>query len=68
MELTSACMNRLVIRFSILQGDLVGWWNRYLREKSICTPNAIAIDFDSLYDELNHIICIFETNNRDPDD
>jgi hypothetical protein len=67
MELASACINRQVIRFSRLQDDLVEWWNRCLREKSFCTPNANGIHFDSLYDELSHRICIFETNNPDSD-
>ena len=69
MELASACINRQVMRFSILQDDLVEWWNKILREKSFCTPpNANGIDFDSFYNELSHRICLFETNNPDPDD
>ena len=35
--------------------------------KILCTPpNANGIVFDSLYDELSHRLCIFETNNPDP--
>jgi hypothetical protein len=69
VKLASACINRQVIRFSKLKDDLVEWWNRCLQEKSFCTPpNANGIDFDRLYDELSPRICIFETNNPDPDD
>ena len=31
MEIASACIKRQVIRFSRLQDDLVGWWNKCLR-------------------------------------
>ena len=69
MKLASACINRQVIKFSKLQDNMIEWWNKCLREKSFCTsPNTDDIDFDSLYDELNHRICIFETNNSDPYD
>jgi hypothetical protein len=53
MELASACINRQVIRFNRLQGDLVPWWNKCLQERNFSTPpDANGIDFDSLYDEL----------------
>ena len=69
MEIASACIDRQVIRFSILQGELVECWNKCLREKSFCTPpNPYGIDFDSFYDELSHRTCIFNKNNTDPDD
>ena len=48
-----------MIRFSRLQDDLVEWWDKCLREKSLCTPqNANGIGFDSLYDELSHRTCV----------
>ena len=65
MELASACINRQVIRFNRLQGDLVPWWNKCLQEKAFSTPpDANGIDFDSLYDELRKS---YNKNNPDPD-
>ena len=69
MELSSACVDRQLIRFSRLQDDLVEWWNMCVREKSFCiTPNAYAIDLYSLYDELSLRTCLFNKNNTYPDD
>ena len=69
MELASACIDILVIRFSRLLDDLVEWRNKCLQEKSFCTlPNAYGIGFDSLYDELSHRTCFFNKNNPDPND
>ena len=44
------------------------WWNKCLQVRDISTPpNANGIDFDSLCDELNHIMSLFNKNNPDPD-
>ena len=68
MEIASACINRQVIWFSRLQDDLVTWWNKCLQERALSTPpDANGIDFDSLYDELNHRASLFNKNNPDPD-
>jgi hypothetical protein len=33
--------------------DLITWWNKCLESKSFCTlPEANAIDFETLYDEI----------------
>jgi len=58
MELASVCINKQVIRFSRLQDDLLQCRNKCLQEKAFSTPNAIDIDFDSLYDELSHRTCL----------
>ena len=59
LELASARINVLVIRFIRLQYYLVEWWNNCLRETAFRTPpNENGIDFDSLYDELSHRTCL----------
>ena len=69
MEIASACIDRQVIRFSILQGELVECWNKCLREKSFCTPpNANGINLNSLFNELRHETDFFNKNNSDLDD
>jgi len=68
MELASACINRQVIRFSRVQDDLVPWWIKCLQGRAFSTPpDANGIDFDSLYDELNHRASLFNKNNPEPD-
>ena len=67
MELASVCINKQVIRFSRLQDDLLQCRNKCLQEKAFSTPpNANGIDFYSLYDELNHITCLFNKTISDP--
>ena len=69
MELRISCLKKHVIRFIGLQDDLVDWWNKYLRERTFCTPpKANGIDLDGLYNEISNRICIFETYNPVPDD
>ena len=48
MDLASACIDRQVIKFGILQDELAKW-----RSKCFCAPpDTNAIDFDILWDEL----------------
>jgi len=69
IELASACVDRQVIRFSILQDDLVEWWNKCLRERSFCTPpNAKGFHFDCLYDDLSNTTCLSNKIYPDRDD
>ena len=59
MELARACINREVIRLSRLQDDMVQGWNTCFQERVFSTPpDAIGIDFESLYGELSHRTCL----------
>jgi hypothetical protein len=67
MKLASACMERQVIKFCRIQDELVEWRNKCVEIKPFAyPPNTNAIDFETLYDELSHIICLF--NKSYPDD
>ena len=55
MDLASACINRQVIKFCRLQGEMVEWRDRCVESKCFCTPPYTnVIDFDALWDELTY--------------
>jgi len=53
LALTSACIDREVIKYARLQEELAEWRNKYFEFKSFCTPPDInAIDLNILWREL----------------
>jgi hypothetical protein len=63
----SVCIDRQGIKFCRLQDELVEWRNKPVESKSFANPpNTNAIDFETLYEELNHRTCLL--NKSYPDD
>ena len=55
VDLSIACIDRQVIKFSRLQHELVEWRYKCFESKCLSTPpNTNAIDFDALLDELTY--------------
>ena len=55
LDLASACIDRQVIKFGRLQDELPEWRSKCCELKGFCPPpDANAIDFDTLWDELKY--------------
>ena len=53
LDLTSACIDRELIKYGSLQFKLAEWRNKCFKPKSFCTPlDTNAIDFSTLWNEL----------------
>jgi hypothetical protein len=65
MDLASGCIQREVIKYGRLQGELLEWRNKCFPSKSFCTPpERNAIDFNTLWNELKYKhSCHFDDDN-----